>query len=412
VYKFLGLYLLIIVGIFIEFSFIGNVGNTIVKILILAVISYFLYEFWKEFAPVEEETETELETEVEPKETQEPAEQKRALFFDIKSTPITDLFENNSDFRDFIVNQFMIIWGFVYPKNGYVIYKNKEEDIRLVHKNLQPEVLIEPKQNPTSLFTLIENKNGILVENNIEQTLHLIPYYQEESYSPKSLLGFVISFESGEKLYWIFDSDLPDNFNLDDMGIMERINKNTESMTKEALLTSGLNMTCFEVDHKFQIADRLNKANGQEECLDIFCDFVTENFEASKLTIGIRKDNDIMAEIAVIAKAIGIDDPYKVGYEFPIDEGVNGMVILKNKPLLFEDIEQGEYFVARFSKEEKSNYSLRSYLSVPIEIDTSALGMVTLEDKNEKKYNNSDKKKLIEYTSILSNALLRFQEIN
>ena len=122
----------------------------------------------------------------------------------------------------------------------------------------------------------------------------------------------------------------------------------------------------------------------------------------------MKKNPD--AQSAVIKKAIGTDDPFKSGYEFPLDEGLNGFVIMKNKPHLIEDIEKGEYFVPRFSKEEKTNYGLRSYLSVPIEIKSNAIGMVTLEHKIENKYSINDKKNLINYSAILANALYRFEK--
>ena len=218
----------------------------------------------------------------------------------------------------------------------------------------------------------------------------------------------MIKLESGEKLYWIFDSDITENFNTHDMAIIERIIKNTNAITFESLKSFSLNNTCIFINNKFEIAEKLNTAGSTNDCLEYFCDFVINNFEASKLTIAMREDSD--SQSAVIKKAIGTDDPYKSGYEFQLDEGLNGFVILKNKPHLIENIEKGEYFVPRFSKEEKTNYGLRSFLSVPIEIKSSAIGMVTLEDKLENKYSVEDKINLIKYSAILANALYRFEK--
>ena len=403
-YKLIGLYLLIVIGIFIEFSFLGSVGNILIKIIIAAGISYLLYDYWS----AEQDTQEQIEESEAESELKTVPEVKKPLFFDITSTRFTDLVDQDKYYKDFLENQFMIVWDFIYPKNGFIIYRNSQDKMKIIHENLQPDILIDTNKYPTSLFTLIENKEGILIENKIEQTLNLIPFYQNSDYKPQSVLAFMIQMESGEKLYWFFDSDIVENFNTDDTTTIERVIQNINAITFEALKSFELNKTCLYLDTKFQIAEKLNTAKNTDECLEYFCDFIINNFEASKLTIGMKKVSD--SEKAVIKKAIGTDDPFKNGYEFPLDEGLNGFVIMKNKPHLIEDIEKGEYFVPRFSKEEKTNYGLRSYLSVPIEINSNALGMVTLEHKLENRYTLEDKKNLINYSAILANALFRFEK--
>lgn len=406
-YKLISLYLLIVIGIFIEFGFLGSVGNIIVKLIIFAGISYLMYGYW-----IAEQnnhgTGIEGETEDKPEETPIIQEEKKPMFFDINSTTLTELIQHDEQYSNFIKNQFMIVWDFVYPKNGYVIYRNSQDKIRIIHQNLQSDILIRTDKYPTSLFTLIENKEGILIENKIEQSLNLIPFYSDTDYKPQSLMAFMTQLESGEKLYWIFDSDIEENFNTGDSTIINRIIQNNSAITYEALKSFGFNKSCILMDQKLKIAEKLNTARHVDECLEQFCDFIITNFEASKLTIGMKRSP--AAQTAVIKKVIGIDDPYKSGYEFPLDEGLNGFVIMKNKPHLIDDIEKGEYFVPRFSKEEKTNYGLRSYLSVPIDIESNAIGMVTLEHKLENKYEVSDKKNLINFTKILANALYRFEK--
>lgn len=403
-YKLIGLYLLIVIGIFIEFSFLGSVGSILIKIILAAGISYLLYDYWT----IEQDKQEQIEESKTEPELTIVQEEKKPWFFDISSTRFTDLVEQDSYYKDFLENQFMIVWDFVYPKNGFIIYRNPQDKMKIIHENLQPDILIDTSKYPTSLFTLIENKEGILIENKIEQTLNLIPFYQNSDYKPQSLLAFMIQLESNEKLYWFFDSDITENFNTDDTTTIGRIIQNINTITFEALKSFELNKTCLFLDNKFQIAEKLNTAKNTDECLEYFCDFIINNFEASKLTIGMKKGYD--SQSAVIKKAIGTDDPYKSGYEFPLDEGLNGFVILKDKPHLIEDIEKGEYFVPRFSKEEKTNYGLRSFLSVPIDINSNAIGMVTLEHKLENKYNLDDKKTLLNYSTILANALYRFEK--
>ena len=211
-YKLIGLYLLIVVGIFIQFSILGSIGSVIVKLLILAGISYLMYDYWN----TEQDNQIHKEkSDAEPVQKTIVQEEKKSLFFDISSTHLTELFEIDQQYVDFLKNQFMIVWDFIFPKNGYIIYRNMQDKIQMIHEYLQPDILIQTNKFPTSLFTLIENRDGILIENKIEQTLNLIPFYQSSDYKPQSLLAFLINIESGEKLYWIFDSDIPENFNLD-----------------------------------------------------------------------------------------------------------------------------------------------------------------------------------------------------
>ena len=407
---FIAIYLLIIVGIFIKFNFLGSF-NFVIQILILASISYFLYVIWKERSAPDHVESDEPQITVDEKPSAVKTEASKPSFFDIKVSGFKTLFEHHPGYMDFMINQFMLIWDFIYPKNGYIIHKSEKDIIRLVHKNLQPEITIDFEKKPLALLKLIENKDGILVENHLDDTLHLIPFYQNTSYKPKSLLGFVLPIESAERMYWFFDSDLPENFNMEDLSIIDRIIKNTSAMSLEALQRLAMKSSCYHSELNYQIALQLNNAGRQDECLDIFCDFVVERFQAAKLTIAIRKNWFIQADTATIQKVIGLDDPFKVGFEFPLAEGLNGWVIMKNKPHLIPDIEQGEYFVPRFSREEKSNYGIRSFLSVPITFNGEAIGMVTLEENLPNKYSVEDKLNLIGFTEILAIALKRFDNI-
>ena len=156
---------------------------------------------------------------------------------------------------------------------------------------------------------------------------------------------------------------------------------------------------------KFNLADKLNLSPSLESSIGTFTQFLVDKFEASKLTVALRTS----ANEAVIQKAIGIEDPFKEGYAFPLDEGLNGWVITKNNAYLIDNIDKGEYFIPRFSRSEKTNYDLRSFLSTPISLDGKALGMITLEDKTENKYNDEDKDRLMLYSAILAKAIRRFQ---
>ncbi len=110
---------------------------------------------------------------------------------------------------------------------------------------------------------------------------------------------------------------------------------------------------------------------------------------------------------AVIRKVIGQQDTFTEDFEFPLEEGLTGWVIGKNKPYIIEDLEKGEYFIPRYTKEEKTNYGLRSFIGIPFNYDDNVYGAITLEAQQNNKYSNFDKQFLQEITNIFSTIFKR-----
>ena len=92
-----------------------------------------------------------------------------------------------------------------------------------------------------------------------------------------------------------------------------------------------------------------------------------------------------------------------------MEEGLTGWVISKNKPYLIDDLEKGEYFIPRYSKEEKTNYGLRSFLGIPFSINDTVYGAITLEDQTNEKYSTVDKNYLQKITQIFATIFKRKQ---
>ena len=90
-----------------------------------------------------------------------------------------------------------------------------------------------------------------------------------------------------------------------------------------------------------------------------------------------------------------------------MDQGLTGWVIEKNKPYLIEDLEKGEYFIPRYTKEEKTNHGLRSFLVMPFEANGKVYGSLTLEHKIPQKYTEKDKHHLQQIISIFNTTYLR-----
>jgi GAF domain-containing protein len=85
-------------------------------------------------------------------------------------------------------------------------------------------------------------------------------------------------------------------------------------------------------------------------------------------------------------------------------------VILNNQVYLLDDIEKDGYFIPRFSKSEKTNYGLRSFLGIPLTANTKdVIGMICLEHKDTGVFTAYHKKVLKKYTVYFENSLKRFE---
>ncbi len=405
-YKYAVLYLLILIGILFEPDFLGAAGNILLKILIIGGISYYLYDIWRNQDGPQDRADF------------QGTENSKNFAADISAQPLTrEIFENNSvhlgrilqendSYKEYLVNQFQIIRDFILPHNGYLVHASLTGTISLIHQERRAAIKTAVNFSGSPLFELVDKNNGFLVENNLDKDTNLLQFYENSDYKPASLMAFSSAVSNLDKLYWVFDAESSNFFNENDFDTLKKINVSCIQMLTAGLQNHSLIESFAEQKYRYEIIEELNKAVTVEGCVDIITNFLVDKFEASKLTIALLESGK---DEAVIHKAVGIDDPYKTGYSFPLDEGLNGWVIMKNKPYLLENIDKGEYFVPRFSRTEKTNYSLRSFLSVPISYKDTAFGMITLEDKTENKYNDEDKERLMSYCSILANAIGRFQ---
>lgn len=405
VYKYISLYILSIIGIFIEFSFLGSAGNIILKILIIAGISYFLYELWKseveESSPDKRES---IETKLEP-----VSSSASNQVFEISGISLNRLLSKEPSLTEYLRSEFTLIWSFIIPNNGYIFIQSGNDPLKMFTNKQSANLSINKDNHPENLIKLIDQHNGILLEKDIQPAANLLPFYDEETYEPRSLLAFKTLIEN-DALYWIFDSKTPAAFNDDDIPVIENINKTVDKILRSSAISVGKEHIYQGSIKNLAFAKMLNSMSSLQGCIELFSEKLIEEFQASKLTIAFKNESDHQKPSATIKKSVGIDDPFKVGYEFNLDEGLNGWVIAKNKPYLIDNIDKGDYFIPRFTRDEKTNYDLRSFLSVPISIDDTAYGVVTLEDKKINKYQDEEKFKLQQLTELFAAAAGRYKK--
>lgn len=408
--KYILLYVLAIIGIFVQFGFLGVAGNIIFKLLIFSGVSYFLYDIWKATGNRERETlpAPPRETDVRP-DSQGDTGRSRTIF---EKLSLHTVLEQDNDALRFVLNEFSVIWNLILPNNGYLYLYNGEGSIKLLHKKQLSYIATHDDRQPEMLFNLLDQGKDVLIEKDIQPAANLLPFYKEDEYKPRSLLAIKSTVAEQEYLYFIFDSKTPNAFNSEDIPLLETINGNIVTALGKFLQVNGIAAALAGEKSLLDIANTLNGAQDFEECVEAMSTVLVNRFEASKLTIAFIEERGGNAATAVIKKAVGIDDPFKKGYEFSLEDGLNGWVISKNKPYLIDNIDKGEYFIPRFTKEEKTNYDIKSFLSVPIQLNGNAVGLITLEDITVNKYSEADKNQLQDFSRIFSYAVKRFLKIN
>ena len=398
--NFVFLTLLIIVGVLVNPASWGFWGKFVFKAFILIGSGIILYRMWVEFYETEDETDS---ISSDDKNSAEP----ELMFFENRLMFLKKSLHRNSEMLEFLRKQFAIIWNLILPHNGYLFLMLPNREVILLHKKIRENMEAQKKGKPIPVLDLIDNAKGFLVENHVENGLTLLPFYSKNDFTPRSFLGFRLAIGEEFWFYWIFDAEVYDFFNHEDRAVLHKINETTLTFINKMLLAEKLKEENVQTAKALTLAQKLNLSRSIPTAVNWLTDFLIGEFQATKLTIAFRKNFDLTAEQGVINYSVGLEDSFKPGKEFPLEDGLNGWVILKNRPYLLDDIDKGEYFIPRFSREEKTNYGLRSFLSVPVRFNDQAIGMITLEDKESNKFSIYEKERLIKYAELFSTTFNR-----
>jgi GAF domain-containing protein len=406
VYKYILIVFITAIGIFIEFSTLGSVGSSLLEILLFMLFLYALFLIWRENSKY-------ISTKkVDPKNNSNLSKSPtyKNPIFDVKPASLLGSIQSDNNLKQFIEDQFSIIWSFLLPHNGYLIIKTLDQNTTMVLKQLKADLVWEGDSHfPAALQLMDSNPGEILIENKLDPDSNVIPYYKNQDYKPKSLLGFKIVLKNLESIYFLFDAQHADYFNSEELGVIKKVIQTVILVVNAFLSDKGIQSQFISKDRKLNLSMKLNEADSLNNAIDIFTDFIVEEFEASKLTIGMRCSSEAESEQAEILKSIGLEDTFKKGYRFNLDDGLNGWVIQKNKSYLIDNIDKGDQFIPRFSINEKTNYGIKSFLSVPLRNNEESVGMVTLEHEIADKFNDTHKDLLKEFVNIFSAAMPRLK---
>jgi len=398
-YKTILIVALCLIGIFVH-PFEPGVTDFVYRFVVFSIIVYLVYNMYQQSGESEDEPEEQF---INPVPT--PALVKDE--FKISDNwHLDELIEGDERTKQYLIDQFDILTGLIFPDSGWIFYKNGDNITVVTYKSLsnQPSPDIQVNYPISGLIQILDEKDTIVIENNIDIADNLLPFYKDIEYSVKSFIGLPIIMQNREKIFFVFDSHHSEHFNKDDNPLFTKLIENTSIWVLNRVNAYAL---LSDVKNQTKLLDFSKDLNGSKtisSAIEKFSLLISNEFEATRLTISLfKKDKNI----GVIKKVIGQKDDFEENIEFTLDDGLTGWIISKQKPYLIDDLEKGEYFIPRYSKDEKSNFGFRSFLGVPIMAEDQIFGAVTLEHRLANKFEESDKLKITDYVEIFSTTFLR-----
>jgi GAF domain-containing protein len=396
-YKTILIVALCLIGIFIH-PFDPGIMDFVYRFVVFSIIVYLVYDIYRKTG------ESEIEVE-EPILKPMPAPIKEE--FNISDNwRLGELIEGDERTKNYLNDQFDILSGLLFPDSGWIFYKLNKDIVVVTQKNFsdQPGPEIQESYPISGLMQIVDESDTIVIENNLDIADNLLPFYNDIEYSVKSFIGIPIIIQNREKIFIVFDSHHTEHFNKDDLSLFTKLAENTgiwvlNRVNAYALLSNTKNQAKI-----LDFAIDLNSSKTRNSAIEKFALLISNEFEATRLTISLFKKEK---NVGVIKKVIGQTDDFGENLEFNLDDGLTGWIISKQKPYLIDDLEKGEYFIPRYSKEEKTNFGFRSFLGVPIIADDHIFGAVTLEHQLANKFTNDDKEKIQTFADIFSTTFLR-----
>ncbi|KAA3609796.1 MAG: GAF domain-containing protein [Calditrichaeota bacterium] len=399
--------ILSLIGFFVNIDLLGFTGNILLKIMLFSGLGFIVYRQYSA-SIAQDEKQQSLPDQEESKSVTQPTEQ---IF--LESSEKGDINKLLSDktisLNSLLLSQFEILFNYFLPANGYIFIQNKKNDLRLFYKQIKQNISWTESDETPSIIKLLRNhSNEILVENNLGNGSNILPYYTDSNYTPGSILSLSTKITEDQKIFWVFDAPATGYFNEEDFKVLTQVSFTSQFLTINAFKQKHVFEDLSRERNKLELANKLNGCSTKDKLTSVFIEFLAELFEAHKLTVAMVDENN--TQMATITKTIGQIDSIKAGTRFSLNEGLCGKVLTNKQIYLLDDIEKDGYFIPRFSKNEKTNYGLHSFLAIPFINQSEAIGLLILEHKTPGFYQDNHKIELNEYCEYYSVAISRFVE--
>jgi transcriptional regulator with GAF, ATPase, and Fis domain len=396
--RIISIIILALLGIFIH-PFAPGTIDFIYRFIIFAVITYITYTSLR--------ATTVLPNDVPEQEFSVKAADNKLEFEFKEDWNFEDLLQNDERTYLYLKDQFDILASMLFPDNGWIFYKKDVKVLKKIFNKTFSDNIPQTDSDEfemVGLMEILDEKNEVLLENNLDKEANLLNFYLNQDYKAVSFIGIPVEIFGQEKIYIVFDSQNKEHFNREDQVIINKLRENIQVFILNRVKAYSLLNAVKEKENLLEFAQELNGSRTVSMAIEKMVAQLSKEFEASRLTVSLMSQK---SDVGIIKKVVGQKDDFIENHEFSLEEGLTGWVMSKNKPYLIDDLEKGEYFIPRYTKTEKTNFGLRSFIGVPIENEGDVFGALTLEHRITNKYGEKDKEKLKNYIKIFATTFLR-----
>ncbi len=405
---------LFVLAAFFNVSFLGDTVLFILKIVMFGGFVYLLYGIYAAqsaptLSPAEEPHSPGAPGTVVERETPSPSSPEENYKIPMEGPPSlsTLLSLQDGKLSVYLSRLFDIAFQFLHPQHGYFLLEEGSDLTLLTSRT--GDLPLKPRSSDfKAIFSLIKNSDqNILIENHLREDVHLNSLYDGINYKPGSIYIQRMLLENETALYWIFDAKSSGFFSAQDLDVPLKLESLCRETIQDFIFRLRFRIESARWESEKALYRSLLPASGFDEALEALVERITERFEAHKLTIAMKDLQEKFPPTAHIVKTISMEEAGREGQKFELEDGLTGWVISRDKMYLLDDIEKGEYFIPRFSKEEKTNYGLHAYLALPLHYEDEAVGAVSLEHREAKKYTARDARELEEMVRVFEDVLKR-----
>ncbi|MBN1779638.1 GAF domain-containing protein [bacterium] len=152
-----------------------------------------------------------------------------------------------------------------------------------------------------------------------------------------------------------------------------------------------------------ELEQALRPVEQEEDAFNVFLQALQKLFLFDRCVLCYR-----VKEEGEIRQVFGQIDQTDRGTRFSLDEGLTGLVMKRNIPMLVEDIQDGNFVRPRYYESEDTKHGMHAFLGVPLG-KTGAWGCVTLESRREGQYQEREKNGLLTMIPVFELTLERLR---
>jgi GAF domain-containing protein len=238
------------------------------------------------------------------------------------------------------------------------------------------------------LPALVFKNKSSLIENQLPDSENLVPYYSQKEAPAKSFLGVPVYYKQQVVGVLCADNSAEESFSKDDLKILTMF----AQLIKLQLVSSN-KLYEYETENwigkvLYDFSKEMMQFETSDELWKFLGGFLKKVFGADRVIISKRID-ETRARLSYINQST---PAIKIGYEFPLNEGIIGWVFRKNQSLMVDDFAEKENYVPRFHLQETPNPQYRSFLSVPVSNNGNVRATISLESFRSNQFKDQSKK--------------------